>query len=127
MKLLIDMNLSPAWKGFFRDRGWECEHWSGVGRTEATDAEVMSYAADHGYTLLTHDLDFGSILAVTHGRRPSVVQIRVQGVTIEQFGPRVHGVIRGLTSELEQGALVTIEWDRSRLRMLPISGRSHNL
>lgn len=48
-------------------------NWSAVGQANAPDAEVLAYAAKHGYLLLTHDLDFGAILAATHGQKPSVI------------------------------------------------------
>jgi predicted nuclease of predicted toxin-antitoxin system len=71
MKLLVDMNLSPGWLKLLRDLGWEAEHWSHIGRPNAPDSEVMAYAAAHEYVVLTHDLDFGAILAVTRGEKPS--------------------------------------------------------
>jgi predicted nuclease of predicted toxin-antitoxin system len=83
MKLLIDMNLSPGWVGLLRDSGWDTEHWSGVGAANATDSQIMDFAALNGYVVVTHDLDFGAILAVTHGRKPSVVQIRAENVNAE--------------------------------------------
>jgi len=58
MKLLIDMNLSPSWVEFLVRAGWEAIHWSAVGRANAPDAEVMTWAAEHSFVLLTHDLDF---------------------------------------------------------------------
>jgi predicted nuclease of predicted toxin-antitoxin system len=33
-------------------------------------------SAEHDYVVLTADLDFGSILAVTGRQKPSVIQIR---------------------------------------------------
>jgi predicted nuclease of predicted toxin-antitoxin system len=119
MKLLVDMNLSPGWIKLFRDSGWEAEHWSQIGRPNAPDSEVMAYAATRGYVVLTHDLDFGAILAVTHGEKPSVVQIRNPDVTVERFGQKVIAALRHLGAELEQGALLTIEADRTRVRLLP--------
>ena len=68
MKLLVDMNLSPR--------------WSAIGKANAPDSEVMAYAAEHGYIVLTHDLDFSAILAATHGEKPSVVQIRADDVSL---------------------------------------------
>jgi len=67
MKLLVDMNLSPGWLKLLRDSGWEAEHWANIGRPNAPDSEVMAYAAANEYVVLTHDLDFGAILAVTGG------------------------------------------------------------
>lgn len=40
----------------------------------------MAYAKANEYIVLTHDLDFSTILAATHGEKPSVVQIRANDV-----------------------------------------------
>lgn len=76
MNLLVDMNRSPKWLGVLAAAGIPATHWSTVGRHDAPDVEIMGYARQHGYIVLTHDLDFGAILAATQGRAPSVVQIR---------------------------------------------------
>ncbi|MCI0417242.1 DUF5615 family PIN-like protein [bacterium] len=65
MKILIDTNLSPDWTTVFKGAGFEALHWTEVGNFQATDQEILSWAADHAYVLFTHDLDFGSILAAT--------------------------------------------------------------
>jgi predicted nuclease of predicted toxin-antitoxin system len=49
MKLLIDMNLSPRWIAFLANAGWEAVHWSTVGRFDAKDSEIMTYAGENGY------------------------------------------------------------------------------
>lgn len=120
MKLLVDMNLSPAWSAMLRAAGWESEHWSRIGAAQASDAEIMAYASEHGYAVLTHDLDFSAILAVTHGSKPSVVQIRAENLTPEMIGAWVVAALRSVQAELEAGALVTIEPARTRLRLLPL-------
>jgi predicted nuclease of predicted toxin-antitoxin system len=74
VKLLIDMNLSPAWVDFLRAAGIEAAHWASIGERDAPDTDIMAYAAARGYVVLTHDLDFGAILAATNGAKPSVVQ-----------------------------------------------------
>jgi len=40
-------------------------HWSAVGQATATDAAICAYAREHGYVILTNDLDFPQILAHT--------------------------------------------------------------
>jgi predicted nuclease of predicted toxin-antitoxin system len=120
MKLLVDMNLSPRWVALLTDAGWEAAHWSNIGRGAAPDSEIMSYANLHDYVVLTHDMDFSAILAATHGNRPSVVQIRLEDVSLPASGDHVVAALRHLQSELEQGALVTIGEKRSRVRMLPL-------
>ena len=60
MKLLVDMNLSPRWIHFLAASQIEAMHWSTVGPVKATDTEIMTYARDHGFVVLTHDLDFSA-------------------------------------------------------------------
>jgi predicted nuclease of predicted toxin-antitoxin system len=81
MKFLVDMNLSPKWVSVLNTFGWRSIHWSSVGKPTATDSELMDFAREHGYVVLTHDLDFSAILAVTHGEKPSVVQIRTDDIS----------------------------------------------
>ena len=65
MKILIDMNLSPAWVSVLEDAGHTASHWSAIGSMNAPDREILSWAKMNGYVLFTHDLDFGAILAAT--------------------------------------------------------------
>lgn len=114
------MNLSPKWVGLFRDSGWEAVHWSTVGQATARDTEIMAYAAANQYVVVTHDLDFSAILAVTHGKKPSVIQIRCEDVSADFIGKQTVAALRHMQAELEAGALLTIEADHTRLRLLPL-------
>jgi predicted nuclease of predicted toxin-antitoxin system len=120
MKLLVDMNLSPSWIALLRHSGWHSLHWSAVGQANARDSEIMAYAAANDYVVVTHDLDFGAILAATHGKKPSVVQIRTEDVSPAAIGSHVVTAMRHVEAELETGALLTVEPDRTRLRILPL-------
>lgn len=120
MKLLIDMNLSPAWVDFLRYNGLQAEHWSNVGAPSASDVEIMTYARREGMIVLTHDLDFSSILAATHGDKPSVVQIRAADVSPASIGAGIVRALEQMKSELDQGALLTINPSRAKLRILPL-------
>lgn len=68
MKLLVDMNLSPEWVGVLKEAGWESVHWSSVGDPRALDSEIMAWAKQRGHVVFTHDLDFGSLLALTQAK-----------------------------------------------------------
>jgi predicted nuclease of predicted toxin-antitoxin system len=73
MKLLLDMNLAPDWCGVLGREGFDAVHWSAVGDGRATDAIVMAWARANGRVVVTHDLDFGALLAATGAEGPSVV------------------------------------------------------
>lgn len=83
----------------------------------------MHLAREHDYVVLTSDLDFGTILAITHGEKPSVVQLRSDNLSHETIGKQVIEALHQLNSELAQGALATIEPERTRLRILPLQKR----
>ena len=90
------------------------------GRRSASDLEIMSYAREHGYVVLTHDLDFSAILAATHGTKPSVVQIRSDDLNPDTIGAQVVGAVRQLEGQLQSGSLVSVEPYRTKVRLLPL-------
>ena len=80
MKILIDMNLSPRWAEALGPYNIVAVHWSAVGTANASDTEIIEYARIHGYTILTHDLDFSAILAANRRNKPSVIQLRTGNI-----------------------------------------------
>jgi predicted nuclease of predicted toxin-antitoxin system len=127
MKLLLDMNLSPRWIAVLKDNGFEALHWSTVGPANARDSEIMAWAAANGYIVVTHDLDFSAILAATQGVTPSVVQIRAEDVSPDVIGTKITRALHQMESELEAGALLSIDDKTMRLRVLPLVNREGNL
>ncbi len=47
----------------------------------------MQRALDEQRVVLTHDLDFGAMLAATGARGPSVVAVRIQDVRPQSISP----------------------------------------
>ncbi|NCP16429.1 hypothetical protein GW866_05230 [bacterium] len=121
MKILIDMNLPPAWAEALQRAGFQAVHWSEVGDIRATDAVIMAWARDHGYIVFTHDLDFGAILATTRAESPSVIQVRTQDIMPQSLGERLVRLLHQQESLLEQGALVTVDEAKSRIHVLPFN------
>lgn len=120
MKLLVDMNLSPRWIDLLTRSHFEAVHWSNVGSPHALDEEIMTYAARHDYVVVTNDLDFGAILAVTHGAKPSVLQIRSENLSPDVIGVQTINALTQLAEQLNEGALVTVDPLRTRVRLLPL-------
>ena len=120
MKILVDMNLSPKWADFLMENGIEAAHWSFIGSHDASDTEIITYAKTHDYTIFTNDLDFGFILAITHGEKPSVIQTRTGVLGHNRIGGIVITAIRLLSADIEKGALVTIDQRKTRVTLLPL-------
>ena len=107
------------WVDLLTRSQFEAVHWSSVGSPHALDEEIMAYAAKHDYVVVTNDLDFGAILAVTHGEKPSVVQIRSENLSPDVIGVQMISALRQF-AELNEGALVNVDPLLTRVRLLPL-------
>lgn len=92
----------------------EARHGSSLGARNASDAEIMACAAtdDHvelTHVVLTHDLDFSAILAVTRGRKPSVVQTRTCDVSPSAIGQQGIKALLQMDADREDSALLTVD------------------
>lgn len=120
MKLLLDINISPLWAIWLQERGYAAVHWSEVGNPRAPDIEILQWARENDYVVFTHELDFSRLLAMTHSRGPSVVQVRSEDVMPRSIGNLVVSALQQYSDLIEAGAIVVIEATSSRARILPI-------
>ena len=81
----------------------------------------MLWARDNGYFVVTHDLDFGSLLAASSARKPSVIQVRTRDVLPETLAPVLIDALQRYESALDEGALVVVEPAQARVRILPLT------
>lgn len=123
IRLVVDMNLSPAWVEVFERHGWPAIHWSQVGSPAAPDRIIMAWAEANDYVVFTHDLDFGTILAVTQAEAPSVIQVRTQDVFPEHLESIIVAALRQYEALLEAGALIVVDESTCRARVLPVKPR----
>lgn len=115
------MNLSPQWVLAFKKGEIEAVHWSSVGNPKAPDREIMEFACSEGYVVFTHDLDFGSILASTNSSLPSVIQVRTEDVHPDNLSAKVLKAIGDFDEFLKKGAIVTVDENRAKVRILPLT------
>ena len=121
MKILIDMNLTARWVEFLEDEGWRTQHWASIGRAYDADPLIMSYARQHGFVILTNDLDFGELLRTSGETEPTVIQVRGAALGPEYLGVAVVEALRKIEAFFAQGYLVTIDQNKSRMRVLPFA------
>ena len=124
MKIVIDMNIPPTWVSVFEAAGYDAVHWSTIGDIKAKDSVIMAWAVSNGYMVFTHDLDFGTLLAISEADTPSVIQVRTQDVFPDKLGKIVLAALKQFQSELEAGALVTVNEAQAKARILPIKRNS---
>lgn len=123
MRIVIDMNRSPAWVEVMKGAGLDAIHWSQIGEADAADIEIFEWAATRDSVVFTNDLDFGTLLHLTAARKPSVIQIRAEDVRPVTMGDCVCVAIIDTADDLNRGALVTIDPRKRRVSLLPLPGR----
>lgn len=120
MKIVIDMNLSPAWVDVLANMGHPAQHWSSIGEIDAEDSEIMAWARQHQHVVFTHDLDYGALLYTTQMTAPSVVQLRSPDVRPSTMSDHVRNALELCHEEIQEGALISIFPHKNRVSMLPL-------
>jgi len=113
IRLLVDRNLSPDWVAELERHGFNAT-------PRSSDQNIMAWARNNEYTVFTHDLDFGTILALTHADGPSVLQVRGQNILPQHLSGLVIAALRRYRAELSAGAILIIEEKKCRVRVLPL-------
>ena len=116
------MNLTPQWREVFEKYSVEAKHWLEVGRADAPDTEIFTWAKEKGYIVFTNDLDFGAILAATSAAAPSVLQVRTQALLPADIEKVVIAALEQFEPLLLSGALIVIDDSKTRARILPLRG-----
>lgn len=120
MKFLTDMGLSQSTVKWLREQQHDAVHVRELGMQRAADVEIIEVARSEGRIVLTCDLDFGDIMAVSRQKLPSVVIFRLDNNLPQNINKRLGQVLQDSYVPLSEGALIIIEESRHRVRLLPI-------
>ena len=120
MKLLLDQGLPLSAAALLSDAGIDTIHVGEIGMSEAEDAEIIQRAREDGRVVTTLDADFHTLLALDEATSPSVIRIRIERLRAQALTELLIGVISECEEELQQGAAVTVEPSRIRIRRLPL-------
>jgi predicted nuclease of predicted toxin-antitoxin system len=120
VKFLLDMGLARSTVAFLRAQGYDALHLREEGLQRLEDQQIIRKAQVEGRVILTHDLDFGRIVALSRGRSPSVITFRLENMQPSQVNYYLTEVFTHFAEQLEIGALVSVNEDAIRVRLLPI-------
>ncbi len=122
MRFLADMGISPRAVEWLRAQGHDAVHLHEEGLGKLPDEKVFEKAARERRVLLTSDLDFGEIVARSKGRAVGIVLFRMRSMAAQSVIARLRPVLAVAGALLEEGAIVTVEESRHRIRRLPVGG-----
>jgi predicted nuclease of predicted toxin-antitoxin system len=119
MKFLLDMGISPKTADFLRSFGHEALHLQEEGLGRLSDLMILEKASKEGFVLLTHDLDFGDLLAASGAGLPSVFLFRLRNMHPERVNLHLRQIIPLCENDLREGAMITVTEGGFRVRKLP--------
>jgi len=120
MKFLLDMGLAQSTARLFGELGHDAVHLRDLGLQCLPDEEIINKARNEDRIILTHDLDFGRLMALSGERLPSVVTFRLQRMHAANVNRFLRIVLERYAGQLTQGALISVSEEAIRVRVLPI-------
>jgi len=120
MRFLADMGISPRTVTFLQTMGHDAVHLHTQGLDRLDDTAILEKAREEGRVLLTHDLDFGELIAASGASVPSVVVFRLRNMHPEMVNRYVEGILRQHLAALKRGAILSVTEGQIRVRLLPL-------
>ncbi len=122
MRFLGDMCVDIRVVHWLREQGHEAAHLREEGLHRMPNGEIFTKAISENRVILTFDLDFSEIAALSHGKKVSVILFRLHNTRRFNVIKRLSSVLRDSREALDKGAVVVVEEFRHRIRHLPIGG-----
>lgn len=120
MKFLLDMGISPTTGTYLAELGYDTTHLINENMETASDTEILNKALYEKRIILTHDLDFGKLLATSGTKSPSVVIFRLKNMRPDNVNKFCKRIIDRFADAIEKGAILSVGDKRIRCHQLPI-------
>jgi predicted nuclease of predicted toxin-antitoxin system len=78
VRFLVDANLSPRVAELLNAAGHDAVAVRDAGLKDAPDGEILDHAGADDRVVVSHDTDFGTLLAMRQLTKPSFILIRSQ-------------------------------------------------
>lgn len=123
MKFLADMGISSNTVAFLQSLGYDALHLHDQSLDRLPDPAILEKARHEKRILLTHDLDFGELVAASGAKLSSVIIFRLRNMRPEQVNRYLQGIIIQHQAAIEEGAIISVTEGHIRVRVLPVKAR----
>ena len=94
MRTLADVHISPRTVESLRSLGHDVERVGESVPATAADAEIVTAAIPDDRIIVTQDLDFSAIVALSGRDAPSVLSLRLTSSRVEHVNQRLAALLR---------------------------------
>ncbi|MBD2234453.1 DUF5615 family PIN-like protein [Phormidium tenue] len=120
LRFIADVHVSPLTVTALKLQGYDIVRSTDLLPATAADAEILEFARVDGRIVVTQDLDFSMLVALSKQSQPSLITLRLSSAKPEVVTQKLLEVLPTLQSELTEGVAVTISDDTVRIRKLPM-------
>ncbi len=120
MRFLADMGVALRVVEWLRNAGHDVVHLREQGLHRLPDSQIFAKAKSEDRIVLTFDLDFGEIVALSGGESNSIILFRLHSTSTPFVIHRLSQVLADAEEALRSGAIVVVEDHRHRIRRLPM-------
>jgi predicted nuclease of predicted toxin-antitoxin system len=121
VRFVVDANMSPRLAELLRASGHDAIAVRDVGLSDASDDEILGRAAVDRRVIISHDTDFGTLLAFRRVSTPSFILIRSSDpLTPDEHAMLIIDNLDAIIDDLQAGAIVVFGRGRLRTRRLPV-------
>jgi predicted nuclease of predicted toxin-antitoxin system len=118
---IADMNISPQTVKTLLQHGWDILRVSDVLPANTPDLKILEFARCEGKIVITQDLDFSALLALSGYDHRSLITLRLLDSDPQIVTRRLLEVFPHIKRSLHLGCAVTMDEVTVRVRRLPIN------
>jgi predicted nuclease of predicted toxin-antitoxin system len=114
------MPLSPLLAVWLVEQGHDALHAVDLQMARASDEQILETARRQHRVVVTADLDYPRLLALTHAEGPGLILFRGGNYSEQEAVDRLGHALQTIPSEELPNSIVVIEKGRVRRRRLPL-------
>jgi len=123
MKFLLDMPVSPLLLDVLIIHGHQGVHAYKIGKSRAPDTELLEIARLENRIIITADLDFPRLLALSLATGPGLILFRGGNYSDVEMCELLERVLETVPPKNLENAICVVDKKRIRLTQLPIKSK----
>ena len=120
IRLLADVHISPKTVADLQKQGYEIMRSSEFLPANAPDINILEFARTENWVVLTQDLDFSMLVALSRYSQPSLITLRLSSAKPDIVTQKLLDVLPQIEEALQEGSAITIQEESIRIRKVPV-------